>query len=786
MTNFLKRAAAIVSLCVFLIVPFSVQADSREDNPASTAAPSNLTAISDEYAAKVALKWEYPFSTSKSKKDASGIIHDQAIFITASGAGYGNADVSQPQLPLTLLGSSASKKLGEWIADDFTLLSESSIDKIDFYVYQPNSGIKLHVNAVYVDIYNDSPLNGGEVVWNGEGANLLSYIEFSNAYRCKAASSISDVSCPIMKVTADINTTLQGGKYWLAVSFETSIDAEAGPYAFPITIFGQTSTGNALYKDAVGVYSWRDDPGTFGLPFTMYGTSESTSLTGFNVYRDGVLLNEQPLTDMEYTDDALDYDTKYCYTVQAVYEGDIVSANSDSACATTIQDAGNSCTIVGAKQAKSYQHPINISYGYSYIQYLVLAEELDLNQRDNIDQIYLSFEYYRPMLIEDITIYIGLTNLTEFPDRYFSLSEMKQVFSGDIEFKILSEDKWFPIPLDDYVTYDGTSNIVVAFLNNSGYKKAQFVWDLITTDQPMARTGVANGRIDPDKLAEGSGSLSDSRCAMRICSSSTSALVCPSPQNLKAEQSEDAYRVSLSWEKPLAVTPMEYNVYRNGTLVQTTSTILSYTDLNVEKNTNYKYEVTAAYNYLDCTESEPIVREVSVVEITCSAPENLSAQQVENAPAVVLAWEKPQNDNPVAYNIYRDGDKIASELIELSYRDAANIDNGRTYKYGVTGIYTKAACNESEPMEVNVTTDIVGIGQLSNSFSIYPNPTAGELRVANSTCDLQQVQLFDAYGKLLLDFSNINQREFVMNISTLAEGLYFIKVDGVTEKVIKR
>lgn len=52
-------------------------------------------------------------------------------------------------------------------------------------------------------------------------------------------------------------------------------------------------------------------------------------VVGYNIYRDGVLLNATPQTDTTYADHNLEYGAGYCYTVKAVYNG--FSGNLESA-----------------------------------------------------------------------------------------------------------------------------------------------------------------------------------------------------------------------------------------------------------------------------------------------------------------------------------------------------------------------------------------------------------------------------------------------------------------------
>jgi len=75
---------------------------------------------------------------------------------------------------------------------------------------------------------------------------------------------------PIMKVDATINTTLPAGTYWVQWQYTGSL--ASGPWAPPVTISGQSTTGNALQNQA-GTWLALTDVGPQGLPFIINGTS---------------------------------------------------------------------------------------------------------------------------------------------------------------------------------------------------------------------------------------------------------------------------------------------------------------------------------------------------------------------------------------------------------------------------------------------------------------------------------------------------------------------------------
>lgn len=72
------------------------------------------------------------------------------------------------------------------------------------------------------------------------------------------------------------------------------------------------------------------------------------------------------------------------------------------------------------------------------------------------------------------------------------------------------------------------------------------------------------------------------------------------------------------------------------------------------------------------------------------------------------------------------------------------------------------------------------------SVKIYPNPTSGELRIRNEELGVRNVRVFDMMGRLAMELKNIDNKEIVLDISGLANGVYFINVDGKTVKVVKR
>ena len=76
------------------------------------------------------------------------------------------------------------------------------------------------------------------------------------------------------------------------------------------------------------------------------------------------------------------------------------------------------------------------------------------------------------------------------------------------------------------------------------------------------------------------------------------------------------------------------------------------------------------------------------------------------------------------------------------------------------------------------------------SLQIYPNPTTGELTINNEQLTINNIEIFDIYGKkhhISYLTSHISNHQ--INISHLPAGIYFLKItteNGVfVEKVVK-
>jgi hypothetical protein len=72
-----------------------------------------------------------------------------------------------------------------------------------------------------------------------------------------------------------------------------------------------------------------------------------------------------------------------------------------------------------------------------------------------------------------------------------------------------------------------------------------------------------------------------------------------------------------------------------------------------------------------------------------------------------------------------------------------------------------------------------------NNIQIYPNPTSGKIVVESEKSNVESIEIFDIVGRKLSTF-NFQLSTNEIDISHLAAGIYFMKVDSKTVKIVKQ
>ena len=202
---------------------------------------------------------------------------DNGPVITHPGSGFGGADVSatQTNLGLSFNGFNHQMSGSYRVADDFLVTSPQGwhIEGITFFAYQTGASISPStITGVYYQVWDGPPNDpDSNIIWGDLTTNRLTSSTWSNIYRT-VDTDLAAITRPIMTTTASAGLVLGPGTYWLDWASNGSLSS--GPWVPPISILGQTTTGNALHYYS-SAWTTATDTGTGtqqGMPFIINGS----------------------------------------------------------------------------------------------------------------------------------------------------------------------------------------------------------------------------------------------------------------------------------------------------------------------------------------------------------------------------------------------------------------------------------------------------------------------------------------------------------------------------------
>ena len=252
------------------------------------------------------------------------LLYDNGPLITSQGDGPEGSDVSFVQtneLELNTIGFAVSSIDNARVADDFEVTDPDgwTIKKLVFFAHQEDSGTESPMTKVNFRIWDGHPGDSDSVIVFGDAeTNRIDSTGWTNIYRYSDLTPPDNKTrWPIMEVTADVGSeelTLQPGTYWL----DWQIDGSEGSSVFqpPVTILGQTHTGNAL-RFIENEWISMLDFGTNtpqGAPFKLLGTTIHN--VSFNAQEGSTPVPEskQVVFGQPYGDLATTHRTGYTFT----------------------------------------------------------------------------------------------------------------------------------------------------------------------------------------------------------------------------------------------------------------------------------------------------------------------------------------------------------------------------------------------------------------------------------------------------------------------------------------
>lgn len=566
---------------------------------------------------------------------------------------------------------------------------------------------------VVIEQANVLDANANNHLEPGESASLSIRLGNRGLVNATGVSAVLSSTDPYVTITAANATygtiVAQGNAYPLtnyaltvspscpadhAINFTLAISSATGSwsYSFPLTVYvPELGFSNIAVNDVTGDQNGILDPGeTAVITIRLNNIGEIPSTAGtasLSCSTPGISINTA--TDTFPILAAGAYET-LSFNISAssgMTDGTLVQLNfnatAGSTTASTVEylEVGAPMEVLIGNGTSTQYYPLDRWYNYSAHEAIYLASEIAMAGTLK------SLAFYKESgsdlnPISAVSIYMKNTSAASLTTGDYSTSGYTLVYSGS--YPNNATTGWMEVDLNPMFVYDGVSNL--AILTVKGYEpyiSNYPMWTYTSVSPSRARQN------NSDSAAPTSLSASPNLPNIRLEVFPDIDMLMP-PQNLAATASHQS--VYLTWSAPVVGTPTGYRIYRNSVLL-TTVTALSYTDLAVTNGTTYNYYLIAVYS--DGT-SDP----TSTVSATPNAvaPTNLTA--IAGNTVVDLSWTGPtgrgeldlsgaKDRTIISYRIYRGGVALTT-VTGTSYHDTG-LTNGVPYSYYVTTVYANPA-----------------------------------------------------------------------------------------------
>jgi chitodextrinase len=184
----------------------------------------------------------------------------------------------------------------------------------------------------------------------------------------------------------------------------------------------------------------------------------------------------------------------------------------------------------------------------------------------------------------------------------------------------------------------------------------------------------------------------------------TADTVAPTTPGNLISQTLSTTAIKLSWTASTDnIGIAKYNVYRNNSLIATTSS-LNYTNSGLTASTTYRYKLSAVdTSGLESTKTATVTATTLITPDTTAptTPGNLTAQTLSTT-AIKLSWTASTDNIGIAkYNVYRNNSLIA-QTSSLTYTDGS-LTASTTYKYNLSAVDT-SSLESTKTATVTATT----------------------------------------------------------------------------------
>lgn len=225
-------------------------------------------------------------------------------------------------------------------------------------------------------------------------------------------------------------------------------------------------------------------------------------------------------------------------------------------------------------------------------------------------------------------------------------------------------------------------------------------------------------------------------------------------------------------------------------------TVKFYTYQNVPTHGYIAFRFSTTHpGFTHCGIDNIIVTNTDVID--CQRPTNLTVSNIGYTSAT-FSWSPGGDENYWHLELWPADEQnpiisgIGTEFTTISLNA---LDTNTEYVAQVVAVcYGQWESDPSDTIHFrtlsnNNIIDSTGIADVARFVSLYPNPTQDQFTIRHSQLTIDNVTVYDVYGKQLL-FQKVEANQTRIDMTPFAEGIYFVRIETekgiVTKRLVKK
>ncbi len=147
-------------------------------------------------------------------------------------------------------------------------------------------------------------------------------------------------------------------------------------------------------------------------------------------------------------------------------------------------------------------------------------------------------------------------------------------------------------------------------------------------------------------------------------------------------------------------------------------------------------------------------------------------------------------NNAAGMRVFDLSDIANGSISEIGYFDTRPINDNAGYE-GIWSLYPyfesgNILLSDREGLFIVKNSSLALNDFSKQEFAIYPNPTNNIINITTVNQPIESIEIYDVHGKILFSEESLNSENKTINISSYANGIYLLKINNTTTKLVKK